>query len=142
MSSAARDLLAVLTVGLQRDDRRAIQSIIGPSRWTIMNADDCEVAAAFLERHPFPVVIAAESTWRQVFADNLKLSEPAAVIVAARFPDTRLWAEVLNIGAEDVVPLPFHRCEALHCVYTAWRHWYDRQLLSTIHVESRRAVGA
>ena len=43
------------------------------------------------------------------------------MIVADRLADERLWAEVLSLGAYDLVPKPFETKEILRVLSTAWR---------------------
>ena len=51
------------------------------------------------------------------------LPDPPSVIVTSRLADDRLWAEVLNLGAYDVLAKPFDRTEAIRAVGAAWRAW-------------------
>ena len=43
--------------------------------------------------------------------------------VASDRADERLWAEVLNYGAYDVLAKPFQPAEVLRIVSAAWRGW-------------------
>jgi DNA-binding response OmpR family regulator len=43
--------------------------------------------------------------------------------VTSRVADDSLWAEVLNLGAYDLLMKPFDLTEVFRVVSLAWRHW-------------------
>jgi DNA-binding response OmpR family regulator len=49
------------------------------------------------------------------------LDYPPPLIVSDRLADERLWAEVLNLGAYDLLAMPFDAKEVLHAVSAARR---------------------
>jgi len=52
--------------------------------------------------------------------------DPPPLIVTSRLADERLWAEVLNLGAFDVIAKPFDRMETMRVISAAWRAWGGR----------------
>jgi DNA-binding response OmpR family regulator len=44
------------------------------------------------------------------------------LIVTSRLADDELWAEVLNLGAYDVLAQPFDPDEVYRVVFLAWQH--------------------
>jgi DNA-binding response OmpR family regulator len=52
-----------------------------------------------------------------------KLPDSPVLIVSSRTADERLWAEVLNLGAYDVLVKPFDPTEVSRVVGLAWLNW-------------------
>jgi DNA-binding response OmpR family regulator len=61
-----------------------------------------------------------------MLGEIMRLPEPPFLIVTSRLADERLWAEVLNLGAYDVLAKPFESKEVVRIVSLAWLHWKDR----------------
>jgi hypothetical protein len=49
------------------------------------------------------------------------------LIVTSRLADERLWVEMLNLGAYDVLAKPFDLKEVVWTIGSAWLRWADRQ---------------
>ena len=45
---------------------------------------------------------------------------------STRPADDKLWAEVLNLGGYDVLPLPAHALDTFRTVSGAWHNWKAR----------------
>ena len=60
--------------------------------------------------------------WKDVLELTSEMNEPAQLIVLSRDGDERLWAEVLNLGAWDVLIKPFHPKEVYRTIHSAWQH--------------------
>ena len=58
------------------------------------------------------------------------LQDPPSLVVTSRLADERLWAEVLNLGAYDLLARPFNKNELTRTVALAWQHWVNRHGLS------------
>ena len=84
---------------------------------------------SLISLHPIRVVIGIadqpDGTWRDLLAHGAALQKPPNLIVASRSTDDRLWAEALNLGAYDVLTMPFRAAEVFRSVSLAWRHWKD-----------------
>jgi len=84
---------------------------------------------AKLADHPFPVLLCEETlpdgSWKDLLALCQCAANPAYLIVTSQFADDRLWAEVLNVGAYDVLAKPFQSKEVFRVIGLAWRHWTD-----------------
>ncbi len=61
------------------------------------------------------------SCWKDLLRELEKLGDPPPLIVVDRLADDRLWAEVLNLGAYDLLAKPFDRREVRHAVMSACR---------------------
>lgn len=60
--------------------------------------------------------------WKDLLTGMKDMRDPPPLIVADRLADERLWAEVLNLGAYDLLAKPFDAKEVLHAVASACRH--------------------
>jgi DNA-binding response OmpR family regulator len=59
--------------------------------------------------------------WKDVLAAIQQLPQTPLLIVTARLADEYLWAEVLNLGGQDVLSQPFQVTELLWVLGNAWR---------------------
>ena len=64
--------------------------------------------------------------WREIIEAGRGMAAPPCVIVTSRLADDRLWAEVLNCGAFDLLSKPFDRGDVVRIVHSAWVHWQNR----------------
>ena len=55
-----------------------------------------------------------------------ELPHPTPLIVPDRLADEALWAEVLNLGAYDLVSEPFDHTEVTRVIELAWFPWENR----------------
>jgi DNA-binding response OmpR family regulator len=119
--------VSALLVGEYESDRALLQGIFGEAGWNLWEAPDRPRALACLRRHPVQVVICDKEGpgwhWKKVLRDLRRLALPPQLIVTSRIADDSLWAEVLNIGAYDVLAQPFHREEVERVVAAAHRHF-------------------
>ena len=75
--------------------------------------------------HAIPVVICnytlPDGDWKRILAALDRLPIRLSFVVSSRVADERLWAEVLNLGAFDLLlGGPFDREEVLRVVENAW----------------------
>jgi DNA-binding response OmpR family regulator len=86
---------------------------------------------ALLRDRPIPVVIAERALpvgdWRDLFAALQLLPHHPLLIVTSRLADDHLWAEVLNLGGNDVLAKPFQAAEVQRALESAWRIWANRK---------------
>jgi DNA-binding response OmpR family regulator len=117
----------VLAVSSSNETLASLRAIFSHSRWRLFQAGSCAEAISFLKAHPIPVVICeqnlSDATWRDLLAYVVSLPKAPHLIVASRCADDRLWAEALNLGAHDVLAMPFRAAEVSHSVSLAWRRW-------------------
>jgi DNA-binding NtrC family response regulator len=110
-------------------DHRTLAHIFGHTSWDFATAHSVEEASAKLLEAPVPVILCEENlpdgTWKDLLALTERLPNSCYVIVTSQCADDRLWAEVLNLGAYDVLAKPFHSKEVFRVVGLAWRHWLD-----------------
>lgn len=112
----------VLAVFPPEEDQRVLQAILADSAWRLHIATT--FAEARLKLDASCVVIAESSFpdgrgWRDLLCVIQDMIYPPPLIVADRLADERLWAEVLNLGAFDLLSKPFEAREVLHAVTVA-----------------------
>jgi FixJ family two-component response regulator len=71
-----------------------------------------------------PVILCEEilcdGTWKDLLLLTQEMPVPHNLIVTASNADDRLWAEVLNLGAYDVLQKPFRAQEVFRTIGLAW----------------------
>jgi DNA-binding response OmpR family regulator len=60
-----------------------------------------------------------DGDWKSLI-DRLESGNRPAVVVTSDNADNRMWAEVLNLGAYDLLLKPFDALEVLRAVALAW----------------------
>jgi DNA-binding NtrC family response regulator len=98
--------------------------------------------------HVIPVVICnhtlPDGDWTQILAAADGIAIRPSLVASSRMADERLWAEVLNLGAFDLLlGGPFDREEVLRVVENAW--WasdgYAKYALPLNRRHPERALG-
>ena len=122
--------LTVLCVSPLDEDHVSLQAIIGhQTKWKLFSARDLVSALVLMGQHEMAVVLCERDlvlgTWKDVLEVIRTFPNPPSVIVSSRLADDRLWAEALNMGAEDVLAKPFNKMEVIRSVHSAWRRWHD-----------------
>jgi DNA-binding NtrC family response regulator len=109
------------------DDLLSLLATLDQTEWSVFWASTCAGATALLCDHAVPVVLCERSLpdggWQTVLDHVNRTSRPTRFIVTVRFPDERLWAELLNLGAYDLLAKPFRQSEVLRAVTSAWLSW-------------------
>jgi DNA-binding NtrC family response regulator len=127
-------------------DHLTLQRIFSHSNWVLRTASTYAEALAILSEEVVPVVIVERDVppycWKDVLTKVASMTNPSRLIVASDNADPRLWGEVLNLGAYDVLAKPFESAELFASVSSAWRAWrfaeamrlhcYDKNAESTL----------
>jgi DNA-binding NtrC family response regulator len=111
---ANQTVLAVFPLG---EDRALLTSIFAGSHWKLRFTRTLSQTQTALGRSPWGVVISESCLseghcWKDLLLDLQKMEHPP-LIVAGRLADERLWVEVLNLGAYDLLATPFDANEVL-----------------------------
>ena len=121
---------AILLVSAHAGDHDSLQSILGASRWQLQGASTTTEGLKIMRRQhaEIPVVICQHSLpdggWKHLLTQMDKMTVSPSLIVCSRLADERLWAEVLNLGAFDLLlGAPFDREEVLRVTAGAWSAW-------------------
>jgi len=108
-----------------RGDETHLRSILGFPEWNVLAAPGLRVLTAAVKTCSCGVVIAARHlpdghSWKEVLDNIRQVSNPPQLIVADRLADDSLWAEALNLGAYDLLMIPFEPAEVQRVVTMAW----------------------
>jgi DNA-binding NtrC family response regulator len=124
---AASDLATVLCVTPFEADHVFFEHAFRHSNWKVHAVRSAREALEWLRHSPAPVVLCEESlpdaTWKDLLADVVSMPDNPVLIVTSHLADDVLWAEVLNLGAYDLLMKPFDTTEVFRVVSLAWRHW-------------------
>ena len=124
-TSIRPDHITLLAVSPNQEDRRSLESILDAPGWTIQGALSIREATRLMLEQPSLIVCdkdLPDGTWRDVLRAAKALENPPPVVIAARSADRRLWAEVFNIGAFDILLKPFEKSEVTRVMSMAFRH--------------------
>jgi DNA-binding NtrC family response regulator len=129
MSGIATSVI-VLAILPALEDRTALDQIFSRSHWKLRTVEGLSNAASLVDDPGVGVVISdshlADARWQDVLQQLQRRRVEPSLIVASRRADDGLWAEALNLGACDVLPIPFEAEEVTRSVSLAWRQWRDK----------------
>lgn len=125
----------VLVAISEPDVRQALLSALAGSKWRLRIVAGPEEAANFLRTDIAAVVIVSyrsegQQSWRSLIEQTRRLPAPPSIVVTDHAADEFMWAEVLNLGAYDLLPQPFVEREATYLLSAAWRFWKENARLS------------
>lgn len=127
INNSAELSLSALLIGEYETDRSLVRDIFRKLRWHLFEARDRRGAIQCLKRNPVHVVLTETEgpdwNWKQMLRALRGVRPQPQLIVTSRLADNHLWAEVLNVGAYDVLLQPFEREEVERVVASARRHF-------------------
>jgi DNA-binding NtrC family response regulator len=95
--------------------------------WRLCSSFSIDDAENLMARAEFPVVLCdnnlSDGSWQQLLQISGVSARPPRVIVFSRSPDDALWAEVLNLGAYDLLTYPFEAQEVVRVIGLAAESW-------------------
>jgi len=125
---ARQTILAVLPAG---EDSTSLRTILAQSNWKVRLARTFRDARRALRTLPGVVISERElpdgQRWQDLLLELQKMPCPPPLIVADRLADDRLWGEVLNLGAHDLLVKPFDAKEVVHVISAAFRRAENEQ---------------
>jgi DNA-binding NtrC family response regulator len=131
----------VLAVSPYEQDHHALRHIFGHTAWSLESADTYSEACDRLMRNPAPVVLCEQrlqdGDWKDLLAMTQGMKDPSHLVVISKHADDRLWAEVLNLGAYDVLAKPLVSPEVFRIVGLAWRNWMDKRRVQSASAARR-----
>lgn len=129
MSVMLSDEMRPNVLVIASNERSVFEAILQKARCrTLMCAgyrdalDLIELASVVICEHPLP-----DGSWKDVLRTVQAITTPPALIVTSRLADESLWAEVLNLGGEDVLALPLREQEVTWAVRSAHRRCTERK---------------
>jgi DNA-binding response OmpR family regulator len=128
----------ILAVNLCKQDCRSLKTIFGGFRWKLASVATLAQGLRQAESQSVPVIVCEcdfqDGNWKLLLDRVRMLPRPPRLIVASRFADERLWAEVLNLGGHDVLLTPFDADEVHRVVSYAVDSWHLESDNSKIRV--------
>ena len=119
----------VLAVIPQDRDYEQLCRIFSRSNWTLHRALSCGEALRYLQKNQTGVLVCAseqpDGTWESLLDLVRTLPSSPLMIVTSDHGESSLWADVLNLGAYDVLAKPFDKSEVIRIISLAWLQWRD-----------------
>lgn len=134
----------VLAVSPHDNDLAVLARILSHSAWTFLSAEGVSQARKLLQSHHVNVVLSdrrlPDGDWKAILNLTAGMQEPAQLVVLSQDGDERLWAEVLNMGAWDILMKPFHPKEVYRTIHAAWQHGANSRLAASVSPAKRAAA--
>jgi DNA-binding NtrC family response regulator len=116
----------VLFVSPKREDAATLSRMLGSLSVPIEYVADLAQARSKIQNATFSVILTearlTDGTWLEVLDLARRLSPRSEVIVTDATADARFWAEVLNMGAYDLIAQPFAAGEVQRILSNACLH--------------------
>lgn len=116
-------LSRILFVSGHREDAPRLAQMLHSLPVSLDHAGTVQQARARLRQHDYSVVLTEaalpDGNWLDVVYLTRESSRDIEVIVTDPQADARLWSEVLNLGAYDLVAQPFEQAEVCRILYNA-----------------------
>lgn len=126
-TEAPERTVTVLAISGHEEDHVILRNIFSHSKWRLRDAKSWSDARRSLGVQPAAVIICdrtlPDAEWTDVLAYAQAAPAAPLLIVSARTADDRLWAEVLNLGAYDLLLKPFVHTEVVRVISLAWLNW-------------------
>jgi DNA-binding NtrC family response regulator len=126
--AASNPVITLLAASPYENDHALLHTILSHSNWVMYTASTCDEALSVIHREVIPVVIwDAElrgGNWQFILDKFAAMPHPPKLIVSSRLADERLWADVLQAGAYDLLQTPFDSHELFRVVSLAWHSWH------------------
>jgi DNA-binding response OmpR family regulator len=120
----------VLLISPFDEDHQHLRDLLKHSNWQQYEARTQRESFEFLRKNVTPVVICEselpDGTWQDVLSQFGRMQYPPMLVVTSRMADDRLWSEVLNLGAYNVLAKPLNMKEVFHVAGMAWMAWKRR----------------
>jgi DNA-binding NtrC family response regulator len=106
---------SVLFISPNNSDAEILSEMLGPAALRLDHAGRLEEARNMLAEGPYGAVLTEaelpDGVWTDVIDLTYDLGVFPAVVVTRRTADDLFWAEVLNLGAYDLLAQPFDERE-------------------------------
>ena len=117
-----------LVVNLCKQDCHVLRTTFSSFPWKLASVTTLKQGVRQAEAQSVPVIVCEcdfqDGNWKLLLDKVRTLARPPRLIVASRFADERLWAEVLNLGGHDVLATPFDADEVHRVVSYAVDSWH------------------
>jgi DNA-binding NtrC family response regulator len=127
----APNKVSILAVSPFSDDVAFLQDKFEEANLKLCVARTIQGALIQLRRVRVSIVICErqlpDGNWKDVLRHLAPLVDRPNLIVVSRQIDVRLWSEVLNQGAFDLLATPFREAELAFVIGSAWLNWTGEQ---------------
>jgi len=128
--AVSQKVVKVLLISPFDEDHQHLSDILKHSNWQQHSARTKRESFEYLQENVTPVVICEselpDGNWQDVLSQFGRMQCPPLLVVTSRMADDRLWSEVLNLGAYNVLAKPLNMREVFHVVGLAWLSWKRR----------------
>jgi two-component system response regulator PilR (NtrC family) len=125
----------VLAVSPHDGDLAVLSRILSHSAWTLLTVGCVTEARNLLQKNHVHVVLTerrlSDGDWKSILDLTAEQQDSPQLVVLSKDGDERLWAEVLNLGAWDILIKPFHPKEVYRTIHAAWQHGANRKMSVT-----------
>jgi DNA-binding response OmpR family regulator len=122
-------VVRILAVSSNESQLAALARILGHTTWVLETADSLSSADQILNTGDVQVMLCdqqlPDGTWKDALLSLSSMPIPPELVILSASGDDRLWAEVLNLGAWDMLVTPFYPKEVFRTIHLAWQHWMD-----------------
>ena len=119
--------IAGLAISPFAEDLSFLERKFEDAGWKLYTAHTYREALIRLAHEWTPIVICErqlpDGSWKDVLSQLAPMMDRPRLIVVARDADERLWGEVLNMGAFDLLATPFREEELVYTIGAAWLDW-------------------
>jgi len=120
-------VLRVLVVSAEAEDHRWLLRVLQPQGHRVDSAFTQREASDRLRQDSFELILCerdlSDGTWKDVLHSADILDRRPALIVISRLANDCLWAEVLNVGGDDVLSKPLNAREVSWAISSAATRW-------------------
>jgi DNA-binding NtrC family response regulator len=113
----------ILFISSNRVNWNTLSGMLRPVSIRLDPVPDLRQARDRISSQNYPVILTetrlSDGTWNDVLSLTRELGLPSVVIVTDRLADDLLWAEVLNLGAYDLLVQPFDAGEVQRILLNA-----------------------
>jgi CheY-like chemotaxis protein len=116
-----------LAISASAEDIAFLKSRFKEANWKLYVAGTYREAFSKLRQIRVPVILAEcqlpDGNWKDLLSQFATMLDRPRLIVFSRHADERLWAEVLDFGAFDLLATPFREGELVFTIGSAWLDW-------------------
>ena len=127
MGEGAEAQATLVAVFGQGEDRLSLEPILSQCEWELTGRELALKQSQQSDGRPLQSLFCdekfADGEWKGLWNELVKDPCPPEVIVASRLADERLWVEVLNLGAYNLLSKPFRPEEVVRTIHGALMEW-------------------
>ncbi|HLJ49768.1 MAG TPA: hypothetical protein VKU01_27330 [Bryobacteraceae bacterium] len=127
---SGRERVSILLALCDPKEQAEFLGAMRPTGWHVETARSFDEALAVLQQSNVSVIVTqhkpgAGFSWLDLLEAAWRFDPAPRIIVTDRLADEALWAEVLNLGAFDLLMQPFEPEEVFRVITYAWRSWKE-----------------